>query len=308
MSDHPLVSVIIPVYNAAAYIKRAIDSALGQTYPNLEIILIDDGSTDQSAALIQQHYGQDRRVRYGYQVNQGVSAARNRGVQSAQGEFVHFLDSDDWLDPTKIEKSYRLFESNPAIAVVYGHGIAMHPDGMTPIPLDQPPLPSGDVFCEWLTGTMAGGKHGVTPSFMVKRAAILEVGGFDPTITLAEDWDLWLRLAERYPFAALSEKLVYYTTRPDGLHAQALKMAIGRLEIYQKTRSSPRVHECLSDAEYDRLLAGRWHVVAMRHWEQHQRAQARKAFQTANRYDPSNRWKRRLFSLLTYLFPASILE
>lgn len=270
--------------------------------------MIDDGSTDPSASLIQQHYSADPRVHYLYQANQGVSAARNRGIQAARGRFVHFLDSDDWLDPTKIEKSYQLFEAYPTIAAVYGHGIAMLPDGITPIPLDQPPLPSGDVFCEWLIGTMAGGTHGVTPSFMVKRDAILEVGGFDPKITLAEDWDLWLRLAERYPFAALTEKLVYYTTRPDGLHAQSLKMAIGRLEIYQKTRLSPRARECLDDTAYDRLLAGRWHVVAMRYWQQNQRQQAREAFQLANRYDPSNRWKRWIFSLLTYLFPASILE
>src|SRR5690348_16181289 len=91
----PLVSFVVPVYNAAAYITRAIDSALGQTYPKIEVVVVDDGSTDTTAAVIHPHYASNSRVRYFYQTNAGPSAARNRGIREARGEFVHFLDADE---------------------------------------------------------------------------------------------------------------------------------------------------------------------------------------------------------------------
>lgn len=281
----PTVSLIVPTYNAAGYIRRALDSALSQTYPNIEVLVVDDGSTDHTAALLQQHYGQDQRVRYIHQANAGPSVARNRGVREAQGEFIHFLDADEWLLPTKIEQSYTLFQQQPEIGVAYGHGIPVQPDGVTEIPMDYPPLPSGWVLCEWLKGTMAGGRYGVTSSFMVRRQAVIEVGGFPEDQRVAEDWDLWLRLAAKYPFAALAEKLVYYHRLPDGLHVNRLKMALGRLQTFERARHYAGREQCLSDAEYERMLAGRWHVVGTRYQEIGQYRDAKQAFGEALRLD-----------------------
>jgi glycosyltransferase involved in cell wall biosynthesis len=301
-----LVSFIVPAYNVERYVERAVDSALAQTYPNIEVIVVDDGSTDGTWALLNRLYASDARVKLIQQRNAGPSAARNHAVQHARGEYVHFLDADEFLLPTKVERSLALFRQQPETAVVYGHGIPLQPDGVTEIPMMLPPLPSGWVFCEWLTGTMAGGTYGVTSSVMARREAVLEVGGFREDQRVAEDWDLWLRLAARYPFAALDEPLVYYHRLPDGLHTNRLGMAKGRLQTVRQARDYAGRTECLDDAAYTRLLASRWHVVGERAWEAGQRSEARQAFLQADALEPSR--ARKVFALLALVAPASLMR
>jgi hypothetical protein len=168
--------------------------------------------------------------------------------------------------------------------------------------MEYPPLPSGWVMCEWLKGKMSGGTYGVTSSFMMRREAVLEVGGFREDQRVAEDWDLWIRLAARYPFAALDEKLVYYYRRPEGLHSSRLNMALGRLQTFQHVRDYAGREKCLTDQEYAQMLASRWHVVAERYWEAHKPAEARKAFREAIKLHPTR--SRRAFYLLTYFFTS----
>lgn len=300
-TDRPLVSVVIPAYNSALYITRTVESALTQTYTPLEVVIVDDGSSDNTVEVIANAFGHDHRVRCIRQANAGPSAARNRAIYEARGEFVHFLDADDFLLPTKIEKSYALFCQQPEIAVVYGHGIPVMADGVTIIPQEQPPLPSGWVFCDWLIGRMSGGTYGVTPTFMVRRDALLTVGGFNETQRAAEDWDLWLRLASRYPFAALDEPLVYYRRLTSGLHTQRLTMARGRLQTYLAARNYHGRADCIDDDAYDRLLAGRWYLVAVRHWEVGQRREAQHAFREALKLEP--RLSRYLAYGLSYIVP-----
>jgi glycosyltransferase involved in cell wall biosynthesis len=297
-----LVSVIIPTFNTAHYLVRSVDSALNQTYSNLEVIIIDDGSTDNTAEVVKARYSGDIRVRYLYQYNAGPSVARNRGVREARGEFVHFLDSDEFLHPTKIQKSYALFREKPEIGVVYGHGIPLLPHTDEELPMEYPPLPSGWVMCDWLKGRMSGGTYGVTSSFMVRRDAVLEAGGFREDQRVAEDWDLWIRLAARYPFAALEDKLVYYYRRSEGLHSSRLNMALGRLQTFQQVRRYAGREKCLTDQEYRQMLASRWHVVAERYWEAHQPAEARQAFKEAIKLYPTR--SRYIFYLLTYFFTS----
>ncbi len=301
----PVVSFVVPAYNVARYIRRAVDSALSQTYPAVEVIVVDDGSTDETWSVLRQHYASDARVRLIQQANAGPSAARNHGIREARGDYIHFLDADEFLHPTKVERSMALFQRDPETAVVYGHGIPLEPDGVTEIAMALPPLPSGWVLCEWLTGTMSGGTYGVTSSFMVRRDALARTGGFREDQWVAEDWDLWLRLAAHYPFAALDEALVYYHRLPDGLHTNRLRMAEGRLQTVQQARDLPGREQCLDDAAYQRLLASRWHVVGERAWEAGQRGKARQAFLEANRLEAST--ARRIFSLLSLMMPYSLL-
>jgi glycosyltransferase involved in cell wall biosynthesis len=301
----PLVSFIVPAYNVERYIQRAVDSALAQTYQNIEVVVVDDGSTDATSALLEERYARDARVMRLQQANAGPSAARNRAIRQAQGEFVHFLDADEFLLRTKLERSLSLFRQYPEIAVVYGHGIPLEPDGVTEIPMTLPPLPSGWIFCEWLNGTMAGGTYGVTSSVMARRDAVLAVGGFREDQRAAEDWDLWLRLAARYPFAALDEPMVYYHRLPGGLHSNRQAMARGRLQTIQQARDYTGRSECLDDAAYTRLLASRWHVVGERAWEAGHRSEARKAFLQADALEPSR--ARKLFALLALVAPDATM-
>jgi glycosyltransferase involved in cell wall biosynthesis len=306
MPELPLVSFIVPAYNVSAYIVQAVSSALHQTYSNVEVVVVDDGSIDDTVQVVKKTFEEDSRVRLFSQRNSGPAAARNRALAEARGEFVHFLDADEFILPDKVEKSYALFVQYPEIGVVYGHGIAVEPDGVTVIPMEQPPLPSGWVFCEWLTGTMSGGTHGVVSSVMARRDAVLAVGGFNESIKGTEDWDCWLRLAARYPFAALDEKLVYYRRTPHGVHANRLNMALSRLKTYQLARAYDGRAKCLNDQQYDWLLASRWHVVAERYWELGRRTEARKAFDEALKLHPTS--SRRIFALLTYLVPYSVIQ
>lgn len=293
------VSIVMPAYNALGTIFDAIDSALTQTRPPLEVIVIDDGSTDGTADAIESRYSQ--RVSVIRQTNAGVSAARNRGIEAASGDFVHFLDADDMLNPDKLERSIELAALSGA-AVVYGPARYVASDGVTPVNFAFPPLPSGDVLADWLFGTMANGTYGVCSSFLVSRAALRETGGFNIEVGHAEDWDLWIRLAAKHRFVALDEPLVTYRVMPTGASRSNLGMAHGRLTAVRRARALPEVRARFAPAALDRLEAGRWHVYAMRLWEAGRRSESRRAFAAANRLAPST--ARRLYALMTYVLPA----
>lgn len=300
----PLVSVIMPAYNARATIIEAVDSALNQTHPAVEIIIVDDGSSDSTLDLLRQHYGNHPQIKLFQQANAGPSAARNHAIRHANGQWLHFLDSDDRLHPTKIARSLARAAEVPNAAVVYGPAIIIDAAGQ---PIAQqwafPPLPSGDVFCHWITGTMANGQYGVLPSFMVKTEAVHAVGGFDEAIFGSEDWDMWIKLAGRFAFAALDETLVDYRDHPAGLHRNPSRIALARLKVIQNARRNPRAGECLTPHQWDAAEAGRWHNLAVTHWHANQRAQARQAFAQAQRLYPKP--VRTLYSIMTYALPAS---
>lgn len=308
MTSQPRVSVIIPAYNARGYIARALDSALAQTESRLEIIVVDDGSSDDTAGYVRARFGHDPRLRVITQANAGPSAARNAGARASTGEHLHFLDSDEWWMPEKVARGLALFEAHPDAAVVYGHGIPIDAVTGHEIAQERPPLPSGDVFCAWLTGRMAGGNFGVTSSFMVRRAAFESSGGFDESMRVAEDYDLWIRLAHDYPFAAHDAPQVYYLRRGDGLHSSRVGMARGRLTAYLKARDLPRRRACLDDAAYASLLASRWQTLALALWHDGQRGQARQALRESIPLDGNKAALRRVYALMSYMLPASAAE
>ena len=119
MEQQELISVIIPVYNVEKYLRECIDSVLNQSYQNLEIILVDDGSTDSSGEICDEYEKQDIRIRVIHQKNQGLSGARNTGFQNANGEYVYFLDSDDWIVPEAIKCLVKRAEEESADVVFF---------------------------------------------------------------------------------------------------------------------------------------------------------------------------------------------
>ena len=178
-----LVSVIIPVYNYDRYLGEAIESALGQTYQHLEVIVVDDGSTDQSGEVARSFAG--RGVRYCHQVHAGIGPARNSGVELAQGEFLAFLDADDRWSLEKLERQLRAFESDPKLEMVFGHALQ---------------LQNGQ---EWEAGVrdnqlaVAGMVPGMVPGTMlIKRDAFLRVGKFQGDWKVGEFIDWYARAVE----------------------------------------------------------------------------------------------------------------
>ncbi|HVO69236.1 MAG TPA: glycosyltransferase [Aggregatilineaceae bacterium] len=294
----PLVSIVIPAYNSAQFICEAVDSCLVQTYPNCEIIVVDDGSTDNTRALLEARYGE--RIRYLSQQNAGPSAARNRGIRAARGAFIQFCDADDQLLPAKIERCMEVFQQQPEVGVVYTRYQYVEADGKTPAPLSDPPLLSGDVFCDLL---LSNGNAILTSATLVRRDALLEVGTFDERLRRTQDWDLFLRLASRYSYASIDEVLLLYRWHEHGLTKQAYHTAQGRLITIQKARHYPGRERCLDDEAYDRLEAGRHHVMAMVRWRMGDRGGARQSLREAIRLDPSHRAARWVYLVLSYAFP-----
>ncbi|AMQ87246.1 glycosyltransferase family 2 protein [Marinobacter sp. LQ44] len=203
MSSRPLVSVITPTFNRADYLPVAVESVLAQTMPDLELIVIDDGSTDNTAAVMQP-FLEDPRVRYLAQDNQGQSAARNRGIESAKGDFICFLDSDNaWL-VSKLDKALEAFRDNPQADIVYGDYIVIDAQGAEQ-GVNRMKRYSGRITPQLLQDNFVS-----MNTTMTRRRCFAEMGGFDNADRLAEDYGLWLRFSTRYQFLYLPEVLGYY--------------------------------------------------------------------------------------------------
>ena len=199
----PKVSVILPTYNGAPTLRRAVDGALRQTGCELDIVVIDDGSTDETSSVLEQYRSQVRVIR---QANGGVASARNAGIEAAQGDFLAFLDSDDeWL-PGKLEKQLALFVEEPELDVVYCGAMYVTTEGrqcpVTPVYLRGPAVLSRFGFGNF-----------VTTSSVVARSACFQNRAmrFPNDLRLGEDYAMWLRLAScGFRFAPVPETLVRY--------------------------------------------------------------------------------------------------
>ena len=206
-------SIIIPLYNKAPYIRKALESVLAQTYIDYEVIVVDDGSTD-GGAEIAESFLQDpasslspfaSRLRLLKQPNQGVSAARNAGVAQAQGEYIAFLDADDWWEPTYLERMAQLVADYPD-AGLYACNYVYYKPGKTHVALN---IPTGYINYP-KTYYESDAMPVWTGAAMIPRNVYDEMGGFPLGIKLGEDFLLWSKIALRYPVAFLNEPLAWY--------------------------------------------------------------------------------------------------
>ena len=194
-----LVSVVIPIYNAERYLAASLASALAQTYPHVEILAVDDGSTDGSVERLRAH---GDRVVLLQQRNGGAAAARNRGVRHARGEWIAFLDADDCWAPTKLEQQLARCGH-----LAWSHTDSVFAGGVNDGRRDSALTPkhAGRVLPALVCGNFIG-----TSSVLIRRQAFLEGGGFDESLRSIQDWDLWLRVAARHAIGYLDEPLVEY--------------------------------------------------------------------------------------------------
>jgi glycosyltransferase involved in cell wall biosynthesis len=210
------ISVIIPAYNAERYIGKAIESCLSQTYAPHEIFVVDDASTDGTAAVAESFPSPVRVIRMAR--NMGVSVARNLGVQASTGDWIAFLDADDWFFPEKLELQRQCALQNPQAVLIYtGYQMididGSESDGRFVSPSELWPMLR--YRCAFLLSTV-----------ILRRDAFDSVGGFDPAYHVIQDWDLWLRFAARYSvklFVALPQPLVVYRRVAESLTASITK-------------------------------------------------------------------------------------
>jgi glycosyltransferase involved in cell wall biosynthesis len=225
------ISVVIACFNYGRYLKACLDSVLAQTHHDLEVIVVDDGSTDESASLMKS-FADGRRVRYHYQSNQGQAVAKNTGLRLTTGELVAFLDADDLWLPDKLAMQVRLF-SRPSIGVVYS-GYATIDDQQRPLPSCARRgymTPRRGRVTKWLAFD-----NFVPYSASVVRAELLRTfGAFDETLGMGIDWDLWLRLSCHTEFDFVPDPLLLYRV---GHSDQMSKNWRGRLaasdQIFQR--------------------------------------------------------------------------
>jgi glycosyltransferase involved in cell wall biosynthesis len=193
------VSVVVATYNRLPQVKDAIESVLGQTYRDFDLWVVDDGSTDGTGEALRA-YGD--RIKYVWQENKGVSAARNVGLRVSRGKYVAFLDSDDLWMPRKLEIQVRCMEENPQFPLCYTDEVWIR-RGVRVNPKRKHAKYSGWIFERCLPLCI------ISPSSaLMKRALFDEIGGFDETLPVCEDYDFWLRVTPRYPVLFIDHKLI----------------------------------------------------------------------------------------------------
>ena len=196
------VSVIIPAYNKAEYTRRTVDSVLAQTYPDVEIVVVDDGSRDNTAAVMQQ-YGD--RIRFIQKTNGGACSARNEGARRATGEYITFLDCDDLLVSGKIERCVQYLEQNPQFGFVYTNVYFIDDNDAVIRTYDHPRSKEG-----WIAPDLVIGNFICNSSPLIKKEVLDKAGLFDESIFTPADWDMWLRLSQLAPAGYIAEPLTKY--------------------------------------------------------------------------------------------------
>ena len=242
------VSIVIPCYNQARFLEEAIASALAQTWPAPEVVVVDDGSTDGSAAVARRHA-----VRLVAQENRGLSAARNAGLAASTGDVLIFLDADDRLRPEAAAAAVGALEASPDAMMAFGRCALIDERGEPLAAPPQPPVTDG-VYAELL-------RHNCiwTPAAAAFRRSVFPLaGGFDPAVNPAADYDLYLRIARRFPLAPHAAVVAEYRQHGGSMSRDAARMLTATLAVLRRQRPFAR----RSTAEWTAYRAG------MRRWRE----------------------------------------
>lgn len=217
----PSISVVIPCYNAERYIAAAIESVLAQNWPELEIIVVDDGSKDASSEIVRQRFPDVKLIS---QANQGVAVARNTGIAASQGDWIAFLDADDLWLPGKLQAQWRSLESTPSVRLGYTAWQTWVSSEPAPTPSfiaelnsraqnsNQWDGPSGWIYPQLLLDCSVW-----TSTVLVQRSLLQEIGVFDPALRIGEDYDLWLRASRITAITRLKLPTALYRQHPSSI-------------------------------------------------------------------------------------------
>lgn len=251
----PLVSVIVPAYNYGHFIGETIASVRAQTYQNWECLVVDDGSTDNTREVVSKLINEDGRVRYFFQENQGLAAARNSGIAETKGEYLQFLDADDLIEPLKLEKHVAFLEQNSSIDIVYGNTRYFRSDN-----------PSERLFSCW--GATEPWMPEISESVdavealvkrvivvhapLLRRTVALDIGPFDVTMNACEDWHFWIRGAaqgKQFRYLDAEETLALIRWHPQSMsqndrlmttHVVGMRRKVSKLIDNPQTRKLNR--------------------------------------------------------------------
>jgi glycosyltransferase involved in cell wall biosynthesis len=228
----PIVSAVIPAYNAAKYLRQAIESVFAQTYTDWEIVLVDDGSTDNTRAVVQPYLDlAPERFQYIYQENQGLPAARNEAIRNARGRFLALLDADDIWKPDRLMHSVTVLEGRPDIGLVHGKVARIDSEGRF---IDVPPADRGYLEGDIAHYIYTRRAHIQCPTVTFRKECVEVLGGFDPAIPGTADRDLWFRISERYKVGFVDEVLASYRMSSDSMSHDLNRMRAWQVRFVRK--------------------------------------------------------------------------
>ncbi|WP_315790564.1 glycosyltransferase [Fischerella sp. JS2] len=227
----PLFSIVIPTYNSEKTIRQTIESVLKQTFSDFELIIINDGSTDSTLEVISEF--QDSRIKIFSFENAGGNVSRNRGLERATGEFVSFLDADDLWTFDKLESQLNALKANPQAAVAYSWTDYIDEQGKFLLSGTHITA-NGNVYEQLLISNFL--ENGSNP--LIRRKALLELGGFDEHLTAAQDWDMWLRLAQNFNFIAVPRVQILYRISANSLSTNLARQEKASLQVLDKACST----------------------------------------------------------------------
>ena len=257
--DEPIVSAVVPAHNAAPFVERTVRSLLAQTLERIEVIVVDDGSSDDTAARVEALRREDPRVILHRQDNAGVAAARNQGIALSRGEYVAPVDADDLWLPTAAEKLVEKLDADEDAALAYAWSFLIDDDDR-PTGRFRAATITGDV----LTTIVCHNFLGNASCSLLRHASLDEIGGYDSSFRAAgvegcEDWDLYARLAARYRFTVVPEFLIAYRKSPGRMSSDPKRMADSqeRMLAFAEERwpELPRFAARLSRSSYALYLA-----------------------------------------------------
>jgi glycosyltransferase involved in cell wall biosynthesis len=295
--DGPLVSVVITTYNRANYVAETIESVARQTYTNVEIIVIDDGSTDDTSAIVER-LAPD--VRYIWQENSERGAARNHGLRLAKGEFIAFLDSDDLWLPTKLEREVEFLDANPRIGLVYMGAIQIDSEGRE-LGVLRAAGPSGRLTRSLLQNNCVSiGAH------LARTSLIRDIGGFreERQLSGAEDWEMWVRLSLVTDFAYLPTIGVKIRTHPANTMSDATAMCRSTRRAAELIRQSEPLASAYKK-DLRRMDANLALVNAINYCSSNQRAKSIKFLKAAVSANPGVILDRRFSYTIARLLKSS---
>jgi len=231
VKEDTLVTIVIACYNHGHFLPEAIDSVLQQTYPALEIIVVDDGSVDNTKEVTQQY----PQVKYVYQANQGLSAARNTGIKHSTGACLIFLDADDWLTPGAIERNLVHLQQDESLGFVSGGHYKVFEDATIKEEMQHV---GGDYYLHLLHGNYIG----MASSVMFRRWVFDEFL-FDTSLSACEDYDLYLKIARKYPVFHHMKMIGAYRIHSASMSANALKMLLSVIRVLEAQKKDLRTPE-----------------------------------------------------------------
>jgi glycosyltransferase involved in cell wall biosynthesis len=228
----PTVDIITPAYNAAKYLPAAIESVESQTFGDWRILLVDDGSTDDTAEIVAPYVARlGPKLKYIRKANAGLPAARNTAISNSDAEFLALLDADDaWL-PNRLEDSLKCFENRPQVGLSYGHIARIDQDGKILDTLDMRQENGEGRIAPYIYMRKV---QLPCPTMTFRRRCVEEVGTFDETMRATEDRDMWLRIALRYEVALADKVLAYYRVSSDSMSTNPDRMFQAQIRFVEK--------------------------------------------------------------------------